>query len=269
MVFREGFLEGRVAVVTGGGTGIGFVVSRELARHGADVVVASRNPEHHAQIVREVEALGRRALALQADVRDPEQTKRVAERALERFGRIDILVNNAAGNFLCPAEKLTPNGWRAVVEIVLNGTFFMSRAVLPAMRAQGGGSIVNIGANYAWLAAPHVAHSGAAKAGVLNLTRTLAVEWAPYNVRVNAVTPGPIDDTEGVRRLMGDPATKRAVLETILLKRLGRREEVAWAVLFLVSPAAAYITGHNLVVDGGMWFNHRMFRPTATDGGLA
>ena len=263
MIFREDLLQGQVAIVTGGGTGIGATISKELARHGADVVIASRNPEHHEEIVQQIEALGRRALAVQADVRDPEQTKAVAERALKQFGRIDVLINNAAGNFLCAAEQLTPNGWRAVVEIVLNGTFFMSQAVLPAMKQQGGGSIINIGANYAWLAAPYVAHSGAAKAGVLNLTRTLAVEWAPYNIRVNAVTPGPIEETEGVARLMGDPQVQRAVLNSIPLRRLGKREEIAWAVLFLVSPAAAYITGHNLVVDGGMWFNHRMFRPEA------
>lgn len=263
MIFREDLLEGQVALVTGGGTGIGFVISRELARHGADVAITSRNPEHHTSIVREIEALGRRALAIPADVRDPQQTQRVAERVREEFGRIDVLINNAAGNFLCAAEQLSPNGWRAVVEIVLHGTFHMSQAVLPVMRDQGGGNIVNIGANYAWLAAPYVAHSGAAKAGVLNLTRTLAVEWAPYNVRVNAVTPGPIEETEGVRRLLSDPKTHKAVLDTVPLQRLGRREEIAWAVLFLISPAAAYITGHNLVVDGGMWFNHRMFRPEA------
>ncbi len=260
MIFRDDLLKGRVAVVTGGGTGIGAVISKELARHGADVVITSRNPEHHTQIVEEIQALGRRALAIPADVRDPEQTQTAAERTLEAFGRIDILVNNAAGNFLCAAEQLSPNGWRAVVDIVLNGTFLMSRAVLPAMKAQGGG-IVNIGANYAWLAAPYVAHSGAAKAGVLNLTRTLAVEWAPYGIRVNAVTPGPIEETEGVARLMGDPQAHKAVIDSIPLRRLGKREEIAWAILFLLSPAAEYITGHNLVVDGGMWFNHRMFRP--------
>jgi NAD(P)-dependent dehydrogenase (short-subunit alcohol dehydrogenase family) len=261
MIFREDLLKGRVAIVTGGGTGIGAVISRELAKHGADVVITSRNPEHHAQMVQEIEALGRRALAIPADVRDPEATQAVAERTLKEFGRIDISINNAAGNFLCAAEQLSPNGWRAVIDIVLGGTFLMSKAVLPAMKEQGGGNIVNIGANYAWLAAPYVAHSGAAKAGVLNLTRTLAVEWAPYGIRVNAVTPGPIEGTEGVARLMGDPQVHKAVIGSIPLRRLGKREEIAWAILYLISPAAEYITGHNLVVDGGMWFNHRMFRP--------
>lgn len=259
MIFRPDLLENQVALVTGGGTGIGARISLELARHGADVAIVSRRSEHHNAVVKEGTALGRRVLALQADVRDLEQVQQAVEKVAAEWGRIDILVNNAAGNFLCPAEQLTANGWRSVLEIVLTGTFLVSQAVLGCMKGQGSGSIVNIGANYAWLAAPGVSHSGAAKAGVLNLTRTLAVEWAPYGVRVNAVTPGPIEDTEGVRRLLADPLQRAQVVERIPLGRLGLKEEVAWAVLFLVSPAATYITGHNLVVDGGQWLGSGPF----------
>ncbi len=253
MIFQTDFLEGRAALVTGGGTGIGRVISTELARHGAHVAITSRDPEHHAEAVAEIEGLGSKALALQGDVRDPEQMEQVAGRVKEEWGSLDVLVNNAAGNFLCPAEKLSPNGWRSVVDIVLNGTFVASKAVLPHMKEQGGGNIVNIGATYAWLAAPFVSHSGAAKAGVINLTRSLAVEWSRYGIRVNCVTPGPIDETEGVRRLVVDEKRKEAMLGKIPLHRLGRREEIAWAILFLISPAAAYVTGENLVVDGGLW----------------
>lgn len=259
MIFNQDLLKGQVAVVTGGGTGIGEGITLELARHGADVAITSRNPEHHAGVVSQVEKMGRRALSLAADVREPEQMQQAVERVMSDLGRIDVLINNAAGNFLCTAEQLSANGWKSVVDIVLNGTFHAGKAVLPVMKRQNSGSIVNIGANYAWLAAPFVSHSGAAKAGVLSLTRTLAVEWARFGIRVNAVTPGPIEDTEGVRRLMGDERIRQATLRKIPLRRLGRKQEIAWAILYLLSPAAAYVTGHNLVVDGGMWLGSSAF----------
>ncbi len=259
MIFNPELLKGQVALVTGGGTGIGEGITLELARHGADIVVTSRDPGHHTAIVAQVEALGRRILSLAGDVRRPEQMEAVAARIKGDFGRLDILVNNAAGNFLCPAEQLSPNAWNSVIDIVLNGTFNTSKAVLPLMKDQKNGCIVNIGATYAWLAAPYVSHSGAAKAGVLNLTRSLAVEWSRYGIRVNAVTPGPIDDTEGVRRLIGDERIKEALMKKLPIRRLGRKEEIGWAILYLVSPAAAWITGQNIVVDGGMWLGQTAF----------
>ncbi len=260
MIFDKALLKGQTAIVTGGGTGIGEIISEELARHGADVAITSRNPDHHKGISDRIREMGRKTLSLAADVRDPEQMESVVEKVAEKWGRIDILVNNAAGNFLCPASKLTPNGWKSVIDIVLNGTFLASKAALPVMKEQKSGNIVNIGATYAWMAAPLVSHSGAAKAGVLNLTRTLAVEWARYGIRVNAVTPGPIEETEGVRRLISDERVHQAALQAIPLGRLGKRQEIAWAILYLLSPAAAYVTGHNLVVDGGMWLGSSAMR---------
>ncbi len=255
MIFNKDLLKDQVAIVTGGGTGIGEVISIELAKHGAHVVITSRNPEHHHEIVARIERLGRRAIAVPADVRQPDQIQSVVDRVMSEFGKIDILINNAAGNFVCSMEQLTYNGWKAVIDIVLHGTYNASKAVLPIMKAQEQGNIVNIGATYMWMAAPYVGHSGAAKAGVLNMTRTLAVEWARYGIRVNIVSPGPIEETEGVRRLVDGAGMREQVIEHIPLKRLGKREEIAWAILYLLSPAAAYVTGNNLVVDGGAWLN--------------
>jgi NAD(P)-dependent dehydrogenase (short-subunit alcohol dehydrogenase family) len=255
MIFQKELLKDQVAIVTGGGTGIGEVISAELAKHGAHVVITSRDPEHHKEIIKKIEKLGRRAIAVPADIRQPDQVQAVVDRTINEFGKVDILVNNAAGNFVCAMEQLSYNGWKAVIDIVLNGTYLASKAVLPVMKEQGHGNIVNIGATYMWMAAPYVGHSGAAKAGVLNMTRTLAVEWARYGIRVNIVTPGPIEETEGVRRLVDESGMREKVINHIPLNRLGKREEIAWAILYLVSPAAAYTTGNNIVVDGGAWLN--------------
>lgn len=255
MIFNPELVKDKVAIVTGGGTGIGEIISTELAKHGADVVITSRNPEHHTGVISTIESLGRKALAIPADVRDPDQFQTVVDQTVSEFGKVDVLINNAAGNFICATEQLSYNGWKAVIDIVLNGTYVASKAVLPVMKEQGHGNIVNIGATYMWAAAPWVGHSGAAKAGVFNLTRTMAVEWARYGIRVNIVTPGPIENTEGVERLMGDADVQKRVIDHIPLGRLGKREEIAWAILYLLSPAAEYITGNNITVDGGAWLN--------------
>jgi NAD(P)-dependent dehydrogenase (short-subunit alcohol dehydrogenase family) len=187
------------------------------------------------------------------DVRDAAQVDRLMARVRETLGRLDVLVNNAAGNFVVPAERLTPNGWRAVVGIVLDGTFFCCRAAFPLLREAPFPSIVNIGASYAWLAGPGTVHSAAAKAGVLSLTRTLAVEWAPHRIRVNAVVPGPVR-TEGTdRQLWSDPALRQRIAAEIPLGRFGTPEEVARAVEFLAAPESGYITGEVLTIDGGQW----------------
>lgn len=250
-LFRPDALAGRVALVTGGGTGIGAGITRALARHGADIVLASRRRVHLEPMASEVEALGRDVLVCQLDVRDRAACDGVVAQALERFGRIDLLINSAAGNFLVRAAELPEKGWRAVVDIVLTGTFNMSQAAYPALRATGGGSIINITTTYVGSGAPFMAHSGAAKAGVLNLTRTLAVEWGNDGIRVNAVAPGLVEGTEGSRRLAESIGIVDAYRERVPLGRLVTIDDVAATVLFLASDAAAQITGVEITVDGG------------------
>ncbi len=249
--FRADFLSGQAALVTGGGTGIGRGIALALARHGADLVLASRRLAHLERTAAEIRALGRRALALELDVRDRETTVQGVTRALQEFGRIDLLVNNAAGNFLVRAAELSPRGWKAVVEIVLTGTFNMSQAVYPAMRDAGGGSIINITTTYVGTGAPLMAHSGAAKAGVLNLTRTLAVEWGGDGIRVNAVAPGLVEGTEGAKRLAESIDYTEVYRAQVPLGRLVSTDDVAYAALFLASPAASHVTGVEITVDGG------------------
>ena len=250
----ENTLKEQVAIITGGGTGLGRAMALEYARLGAKLVLASRNAEHLEPTVAEIQKAGGEAISVPTDVRDPAQVDHLVARAKEKFAGIDILVNNAAGNFVCKAENLSPNGWRAVVDIVLNGTFFCTRAVGREMIAQGrGGKILSVLATYAWTGGPGTVHSAAAKAGVLALTRTLAVEWAPYKIRVNAITPGAITTEGASSALWGSPDAEKKLLAKIPVGRLGKPEEIALAAAYLVSPYADYINGENLTMDGGAW----------------
>ena len=251
MVFQSDLLKGRAALITGGGTGICRGLALAFAAHGGDVAIMSRNAEHLEPTAREIRAKGVRALALAGDVRDAASVDAVVTAAATSFGRLDIVVNGAAGNFICAAERLSPNGFGTVVDIDLKGTFNVSRAALPYLKVHGG-SVINISATLQYLATIGQVHASAAKAGVDALTRTLAAEWGAYRIRVNGIAPGPTDDTEGVRRL-STPESRAQMLAQCPLGRLTAIEDLANAALFLVSDAAAFITGVTLVVDGGLW----------------
>jgi peroxisomal 2,4-dienoyl-CoA reductase len=251
MAFRQDLLKGRAALITGGGTGIGRGLAVAFAAHGCDVAIVSRTAGHVKPTADEIRATGARALALTGDVRDPVAIEAAVAETAAAFGRLDIVVNGAAGNFICAAEQLSPNGFGTVVDIDLKGTFNVSRAALPYLKVHGG-SIVNISATLQYLATLGQVHASAAKAGVDVLTRTLAAEWSGYNIRVNGIAPGPTDETEGVRRL-STPASRAQMLAQCPLGRLTAIADVANAALFLVSDAASFITGVTLVVDGGLW----------------
>ncbi|MGZ8378395.1 MAG: SDR family oxidoreductase [Gemmatirosa sp.] len=267
-VFRAGLLDGQVALVTGGGTGIGFGIAELLAGLGAHVVLASRKPENLDRAAEQLRAAGGAVSTVAVDVRDPERVRAMVEQVTNERGRIDLLVNNAAGNFYAPSESLSPNAWKSVVEIDLYGTFFCSQAVVPIMKAQGGGRIVSISMTLHYRGWPQMAHATAAKAGVDALTRTLAVEWAPHGIRINAIAPGPIP-TEGVRKAFTPPANSgvpdvfaaadeamaRYAKKAIPLQRWGTPRDIANMVAYLASPAGDWITGAILVVDGGEWLS--------------
>ncbi len=253
-MFTSSLLKDKVAIVTGGGTGLGLAIAKRMGALGADIAIGSRQAVHLEQGTADLRHAGLDPLAVQVDVRKPEQVDEMVGRVVRHFGHIDILINNAAGNFICRAEDLSPNGWNAVVGIVLNGSFYCSRAVGRHLIARGrGGSIVSILANYVWTGSAGTVHSAAAKAGVMSMTQTLAVEWAGHNIRVNAVAPGPIESPGAAEKLWNTPDAVRRITETIPLKRWGKPEDVADAVTFLVSDHASFITGEILTVDGGSW----------------
>jgi NAD(P)-dependent dehydrogenase (short-subunit alcohol dehydrogenase family) len=261
-MFSRDLLAGKTAVITGGGTGLGLAMATKFATLGANVVLASRSEEHLASGAKAVSAAAPSAgvLTVATDVRKPDDVDRMVDAAVARFGRIDILINNAAGNFICKAEDLSPNGWNSVINIVLNGSFYCSRAVGRHMIANGnGGSIVSIVATYAWTGSAGTVHSAAAKAGVMAMTQTLAVEWAPHKIRVNAVAPGPIESPGAAKQLWASDEAVRKITEMVPLKRWGKPEEIADAVTFLVSPQSGYITGDCLTVDGGTWIGRGPF----------
>ena len=241
-------LAGTAAIVTGGGSGIGKACALLLARLGAAVCIVERDADAAAGAVAEIEQLGGMAITVVADARDADVAKEVARATQERFGRIDVLVNNVGGMFFSAAKDLTPGGWSSVIKLNLDTTFYFSQAAAPAMRDAGQGAIVNIASVAGIYGSPRAAHYGAAKAAIINLTKTLALEWAPA-VRVNAVAPDLIR-TEGVAGLISEADQHRLAAEAPL-GRLGLPEDVANAVVFLASDLASFITGQTIVIDGG------------------
>jgi NAD(P)-dependent dehydrogenase (short-subunit alcohol dehydrogenase family) len=257
-----GTFGGTCVFVTGGGTGLGRAIATEFARLGADIVIASRKREHLEQGEATIAELGARVTTVVCDIRDPDQISAAFDAATEAFALPDVLVNNAAANFPVPAEDMSPNAWRTVIDITLNGTFLCAREFARRHLAAGSpGSIINVGASYAWTGGPGFAHSAAAKAGVKNMTETLAVEWAPYGIQVNALVPGlfPHEDMtadiqENLARTSDKDVTQPAM-------RVGRLRELGWAATFLASPYARFIAGHTLVVDGANWQRRSLTNP--------
>ena len=249
--FAPTALQDKVAIVTGGGTGIGRIIAREMAKVGAHIVVASRNPDHINPAAEEIQQLGRQSLAVVVDVRIPEQVDHVVKAAMDKFGRIDILVNNHGALFQCAVEDLSPGGWNAIIGINLTGVFLCSRAVGQAMIQQKRGKIVNIVSIAGLYGSPMTAPYGAAKAGVINFTKSLAMEWSKHNIYVNAVAPGPVLTESGRDLLWSSPELQQKMRQQVPLGRYGEPEEIANAVIFLASDASSYITGETLYVDGG------------------
>ena len=259
---RPGTFDGVTVFVTGGGTGLGKAIAAEFGRLGASLVIASRKPEHLDAAREAMAAVGAPVEAVECDIREPDSIAAAFDRAEAAFGLPSVLINNAAANFPAPAEDLSPNAWRTVVDITLNGTYFVAREFGRRHLATGTpASIVNIGATYAWTGGPGFAHSAAAKAGVKNLTETLAVEWGPYGIQVNSLVPGLFPhedmtaDIQGNLQGLDDKADRQPAM------RVGQRQELGWAATFLASPYARFISGHTLVVDGANWQRRLLTNP--------
>ena len=253
---------GATVVVTGAGTGLGKAIASEFARLGANIVIASRKPDHLDAGRAAIEAIGASVLTVECDIRDADAIAAMFDRAAERFALPSILINNAAANFPVSAEDMSPNAWRTVVDITLTGTYLCSREFgRRHLAAQTPGSIINVGASYAWTGGPGFAHSAAAKAGVKNLTETLAVEWGPYGIQVNGLVPGLFphaDMTADIQSNLSRTHDKDPCQPAL---RVGQVQELGWAATFLASPFARFISGHTLVVDGANWQRRTLTNP--------
>lgn len=246
-MFQTELFQGKTALVTGGGSGIGLEIARQMILHGAEVYIASRKPERLAQGMALLQPLGN-VHSFQLDIREPEQVASLADTIAEKSGKLDILVNNAGGQFPSLAEEITPKGWNAVINTNLNGTWFVTQAMAKRFFfAQQHGAVVNIVVNH-FRGFPGMAHTGAARAAVSNLAQSLAVEWAQKGVRLNCVAPG-IIQSSGLEQY--PPELLTGISKHVPMKRLGSTTEVAMLVLFLASPMAAYMTGETIYMDGG------------------
>ena len=253
-MFDVQLLKGKTIIVTGGGTGLGKSMATRFAELGANLVITSRRQnviDETAKILREH---GGKVLAISCDVREADQVESMVEKTVEEFGGIDILLNNAAGNFISPTENLSSNAFKTIVDIVLNGTFHCTQAVGKVMRENKSGVILNIVTTYAWTGSGYVVPSACAKAGVLALTRSLAVEWAKYGIRTVAIAPGPFP-TKGAWSRLAPPGLgiQKKMTNRIPLKRVGEHIELANLATYLISDQAAYINGEVVTIDGGEW----------------
>lgn len=252
-VFKDDVLAGKVAFVTGGGSGICKGITHALMAHGAKAVITSRKQERLDAASKELsEATGQPCLGVACDVRQPETVEAAFDQAIAEFGQVDIVVNGAAGNFLCPAAQLSYNGFKTVMEIDTQGTFNVSKVAFDKSLKKNGGVIINISATLHYGASMLQVHASAAKAAIDSLTRSLALEWGGLGIRVNGIAPGPIADTEGMSRLApGD--IKKKMIDAIPIKRWGKIEEIADVAVFLCSDAASLVHGETIVADGGAW----------------
>jgi NAD(P)-dependent dehydrogenase (short-subunit alcohol dehydrogenase family) len=256
-MFMNDTLKGRTALITGGGSGIGLEIASAYARLGARVMLAGRNEERLQSAANAINYEGGTAAICKTDVRNYDEVKHAVQATVDSFGSLDILVNNAAGNFVCPTADLSPNGWRTVIDIDLNGTFYGCQAAYPHLKASvHGGSVISIITMLGVSGWPGAAHAAAAKGGILALSRTLAVEWGNDQIRVNTISPGPIGDTEGVRRMYIESGRGDLEAKKTALGRFGRTADIANAAVYLGSDLAAYVTGENLIVDGGRWLKY-------------
>ena len=266
-VFRRDLFAGKVVLVTGGGTGLGRCTAHELAALGAQVVIAARREELLAKTAAQIAEAGGKCSTVTVNIRDEKAIDAMVASVLERHGRIDGLVNNAGGQFVAPLAEMSPNGWRTVIDLNLNGTYLVSRAVYRAWMKDHGGAIVNMLADI-WTGYPGMGHMSAARAGIENMSFTMSLEWARSDVRVNCIAPGTILSngmltyTPDVQQRTADEAIKQPAA------RLGTESEVSAAIVFLLSPAAAFITGETIKVDGGAQFQKFRLIEPGTHAGL-
>jgi peroxisomal 2,4-dienoyl-CoA reductase len=256
-MFANDTLKGRTALITGGGTGIGLEIATAYARLGAAVMLVGRNEDRVQSAAEVLNREGGKAAATKCDVRNYDEVKAAVDATVQRFGSLDILVNNAAGNFVCPSAELSPNGFRTVIDIDLNGTFYGCHAAYPHLKAsKHGGSIISIITMLGISGWPGAVHAAAAKGGILSLSRTLAVEWGGDGIRVNTISPGPIGDTEGVKRMYIESGKGDLEARKTALGRFGAKADIANAAVYLASDLAGYVTGDNVIVDGGRWLKY-------------
>ena len=253
-MFDKELLNDKSIIVTGGGTGLGKSMATRFAELGANLVITSRRQEVIDKTAEVLRDHGGKVLAIACDVRDSEQVNEMVSQTVDGFGKIDILLNNAAGNFISPTEDLSPNAFKTIVDIVLNGTFNCTQAAGKVMREKDGGVILNIVTTYAWTGSGYVVPSASAKAGVLAMTRSLAVEWAKYGIRTLAIAPGPFP-TKGAWSRLASPGLgiEKKMRNRVPLKRVGEHIELANLASYLVSDQAAYINGEVVTIDGGEW----------------